>query len=240
MWTLNVQCLDKSKFTVTVEPDATVTNLRQQVCVIKKCDQTSCNLIYAGTVLSDNDKKLCDYNIKNNITIILLIKKTTKPVVAKVEEKEVKEEVEDNKSHDTNDTNDSEECYHNEDEGQYMYSGDGQNYEEEMNDMMQQINAHPEEFVNFMMGDPALNQIVENNPQINNLIQNNPQGFIQILQNMGLSVGQQLNVDLDDDEKKDIDEIMQMGIGSYESVVQYYRAYEKNKDAVVNALLNDL
>ena len=47
------------------------------------------------------------------------------------------------------------------------------------------------------------------------------------------------DIGLTDTEKLEVEEIVSMGLGSFEDVVQFYQACDKNKEQTINMLLND-
>jgi len=95
----------------------------------------------------------------------------------------------------------------------------------------------------LMMMSPQVQQIAQQHPEEFNQLMNDP----NLLNNI-MHAGQEDelynkvfegDVQLTEDQKKEVNEIVEMGFGTYEDAVQYYIALDYNKEATINAILND-
>ena len=100
-------------------------------------------------------------------------------------------------------------------------------------------------------------QLMLANPQIQQLYQQNPQAVQQLFSDPNfltslMQVGGEVQEDdemynkvfdgdipLTEEQKSEVEEIVSMGFGTFEDAVQYYIAYDCNKEQTINALLNE-
>lgn len=76
---------------------------------------------------------------------------------------------------------------------------------------------------------------IKENETINNII---PNQNLFSLSNEN-NDNYQYSLNFTEEQEKDIDDILTMGCGSYEEIIQYYIAFDYNKELTVNALFNE-
>lgn len=260
--TIDRKCVD-IEFDDSVDPP-TISDLKQKISEVKNHPVDQIKLIFEAKVLDDDNKLLSDYKITNGKKIVAMLQKpkdatpeVKKPELEKiVEPVKVPEKVPDqptslppiqqvNVSDWQNSTiqPDSDPLPFNFD------SSTGSNVGGNMNTMFTQlIQQNPQFFVQMLMSDPQIQQIAQQNPQgfaqfisdpnfLNNVMQHTDEDYNeedeQMYQNF---FGGQIN--LTDAEKLEVEEIVNMGLGTFEDTLQYYVAMNRDKEATVNALLD--
>ena len=259
MFIVKVKTLKKEEFTIEFPDDnATVLDLKVSLCKQmdatgkeKNCDPSMCKIVYSGAVLNDDNKKLTDYKITSGFSVVLLIQRSTKLVVE--EKKEMVEEkrevivenapVDNNNDDADEDEDDEDDEARNEDENDDNYDDNNNNYNDyegaiELNlDDLERIGT-PEGFMALLMNHPVIGQYARENPN----------GFLQTMANPQFVMGGPDNggqllrpnmPQLTDEEKNDVNDILDMTMSSYNDVIQYYMACDKDKEATINMLLNE-
>jgi len=230
-----VKALDKTIVDVSFEDTETPTiqDLKNKLQVIKNHPVEQMLIIYNGQKLLEDGKKLSEYGIKDGTSVVLMMTKakpTPPPVPASV-----------------------------------PIPVSQQPQSEPTAQPAVQPTAQPAggahaNFANILQQNPQqFLQMLMSNPQIAAMAQQNPAAFAQILAdpnflNNIVQVGEGMegdeedpmyekvfegDVELTDAQKKEVEEIVAMGFGSFEDTVQYYVALGYNKDATVNALLDN-
>lgn len=242
---LVVQTLDQKTTDVEVDDSATVMDLKKQIEKAKTHPADQIKLIFSGAVLSEDNKKLSDCKIIEGSKVVLLLQKP-KPVVT--------QPVQTNIPPAPNATAPS---------ATATPSVSVPNVPTTEAPTTAGTPAMPNLFNMFNAGaaaaganplaaglPQALMQMLMTNPQIQQLIQQNPQALMQVLGNMQGGMGDVENdenydkifegdIELTEEQKKEVQEIVGMGCGSFENVIQYYVAFGYNKEQTINALLNE-
>ena len=126
------------------------------------------------------------------------------------------------------------------------------------------LQQNPEMFMQMMLQNPTINELNQQNPQMLQQLITDPNFINQVVQ-LGQTAygnvdgdgiddfmdvddqeelyqnmfGAQVEIPLTAQQKQEVAEIVQLGFGSYEDAIQYYVAYDHNKELAINALLND-
>lgn len=228
---LILQTVDKTTFDVEVPDDGTLQDLRNQISTLKNHPADQMKLIYNGSILSDNAKKLSEYNLVDGTKLVILLQKAK--AVPKQPEKQAQPEkqVEPEKP-------------------EVLEQGDATNpnvpIQPQIPGMPGQFanmaQQNPEAFMQMLMSDPFINQIAQQNPQFFAQVINNPNFINNLMQAEPedpmydkLFEGE---IQLTDVQKKEVNEIIAMGF-PFEEVIQYYIAYDHNKEMALNALFNE-
>lgn len=227
---LLVQTVDKTTFEVEVPDDGTLQDLRNQISVVKSHPADQMKLIYNGSILDNNTKKLSEYKLTEGTKLVVLLQKAKvepKPPVKPEEPKVPIEQKPDD----------------------HQATGDGQDAQPQQQPGMvgqfaNLVQNNPAAFMQLLMTDPMLQQIAQQNPQffaqvindpnfLNNLIQAEPTEEDAVYEK--LFEGE---INLTDAQKKEVNEIVAMGF-PFEDVIQYYVAYDHNKEMALNALFGE-
>ena len=229
-----VRTLKGDSLNITIVDNSSVYDLKKSISDLIQHSPDLMKLIFSGKVLEENDKKLSDYNVIDGSSLVAYLQKVNQPTVNPIPHQTNKSSIDDNIVHDQAENNIPE-----------------NNIFQMFSNLIQQ---NPQEFLQTILNDPGINQ----------LYQNNPTGFMQILndpsyiQNV-LHIGQQMDlqnneegnedganeenmsvqIDLTENEMNDVNELVTMGF-SFEDCVQYYIAFDKNKELAINALMNDM
>lgn len=248
-----IQCMDKSIHKLPFSNDSTVGDMRIEASKIKNCEPTLCKLIHMGTILGVDEKKLSELNIKPEQKIILLIQQKAKIVVETKEENTVIEPVPvQNIEQDIPNIEPIDVPPENNDdydEGDYVNDLPNINYE----NLAQQIQQNPQDFLNFMMQHPIVGQAVQGNEeeflemiQSPEFLENiaNPDIMNEHLQNHGAMPGNagllgMAQVELSVEDQENIREIIEFTGAPFNVVVQYYVIMDRNKEATTNMILGD-
>jgi uncharacterized ubiquitin-like protein YukD len=237
-----VTTLNKETNEFDFDDNTTVMDLKIQISEAKSRSVDTIRLIFNSAVL-DNNKKLSECGVKDGQKIIMIGDKpkpqaaqTPAPSVTPAPAPSVPQPTESSEPFNMFAPQPA----------QPTASSEPKSQQEIMTDALQQ---NPEMFIQMLMA----------NPQIQTMAQQNPQEFMQMISDPEfMSKVMQAGAEMEDDEemynkvfqggaqlqlseedKLVVDEIANMGFGTYEDAVQYYFAYEKNKDAAISALAND-
>lgn len=226
---LILQTIDKNTFEVTVPDDGTLQDLKNQISTIKNHPTEQLKLIYNGAILDNNTKKLTEYNLVDNTKIVVLLQKSKAEVKPpKADEPKVQEEPKPVQPSST-DANEDDET------GQPGTV---------LNQFTNMINQNPEAFMQLLMSDPFISQVAQQNPQgfmqvisdpnfINNILQAEPSEEDSMYDRFFDG-----EIQLTDTQKQDVNDIVAMGF-PFEDVIQYYIAYDHNKEMTINALFSE-
>lgn len=218
--------MSKEEFTLLFDSVPTVSEVKVKINELKNLDISLMKIIFAGQVLND-DRLLDSYHVKDgNILTLFMgrgkqneVKQVVAPVVEPVNDiVEEEEEEEVNNANDNYDLDSLDEQAINENQSQFA-----QMFVEIINGISG-INGHGHAGASNG-GQPI--QINQGN--INDLMAMlghfQPQPMIQ--------------VELTDEQQAEVNEIVEMGMGTYNDVVQYYKAAECNKEMTINMLLDN-
>lgn len=107
--------------------------------------------------------------------------------------------------------------------------------------LTQLLTSNPQILMQMLMTDPQMAQTAQQNPQAFLQMLNNPEflnSLVQFGEDMGeVSEFEGVYEELTDDQKKDIDEMVEMGF-DFNDIVQYYCLNDHNKEITMNILLN--
>ena len=233
---LIIQTVDKATFEVDVLDNGTLQDLRTQISTIKNHPSDQIKLIYDGAVLSDNTKKLSEYKLTDGAKLVILMQKpkaAPKQPEKPVEEKKVVEDK--------------------------FLESEMQNVQDPVQipqmPQMPQIPGMPGQFANMAQQDPeGFMQMLMTDPFISQIAQQNPQFFAQVINDPNFlnnlvqaepteedamyEIVFDGEIQLTDEQKKDVNEIITMGF-PFEDVIQYYIAYDHNKEMALNALFSE-
>ncbi|ARF11630.1 ubiquitin family protein [Klosneuvirus KNV1] len=226
---LILQTVDKTTFEVEVPDDGTLQDLRNQISAVKNHPVDQLKLIYNGSILNDNAKKLTEYKLVDGTKLVVLLQKAKVETKQSAKPEEPKVPMEQKPVDQTTEP----EANQNEQPSQNMVG--------QFANLVQQ---DPEAFMQLLMNDPFISQIAQQNPQffaqvisdpnfINNLVQVEPTEEDTMYEKFFEG-----EIKLTDDQKKDVNEIVAMGF-PFEDVIQYYVAYDNNKEMALNALFNE-
>lgn len=227
---LLVQTVDKTTFDVEVQEDGTLQDLRNQISAVKNHPSDQMKLIYNGSILDNNAKKLSEYKLVEGTKLVILFQK------AKVEQKQPAKQTEPKAPEEKPVEKPGEQPTGSEQEAQPG------NMAGQFANMAQQ---NPEAFMQMLANDPFLGQIIQQNPQfmmqfigdpnfLNNLIQAEPTEEDAMYEKFFDG-----EIQLNDAQKKEVQEIMTMSGCPFAEVIQYYEAYDHNKEMTLNALFNE-
>ena len=226
---LILQTVDKTTFEGEVPDDGTLQDLRNQISAVKNHPVDQLKLIYNGSILNDNAKKLTEYKLVDGTKLVVLLQKAKVETKQSAKPEEPKVPMEQKPVDQTTEP----EANQNEQPSQNMVG--------QFANLVQQ---DPEAFMQLLMNDPFISQIAQQNPQffaqvisdpnfINNLVQVEPTEEDTMYEKFFEG-----EIKLTDDQKKDVNEIVAMGF-PFEDVIQYYVAYDNNKEMALNALFNE-
>jgi hypothetical protein len=219
--TVKVREFNKNEYSIelpTLTP--TVGDLRIGVGKFKNFDPIDCQLIYAGIVLKDDGKKLADYKITKDSRVILLVKKGAKekievkqPEKEEVKEEEVKEEEvkEDVEDDEIPDL-----------EGEY---------EGEVVRLREMAQNNPQEFAQVMMQN--LSQLILGGFGNVDFIPADEAPEMPMYRNVG-------GLGISEEDKVNVNQIIELTNAPYSVALQYYIATNKDKEASINMIYNDM
>jgi len=227
---LILQTVDKTTFEVEVPDDGTLQDLRNQISTVKNHPVDQMKLIYNGSILDNNAKKLTEYKLVEGTKLVVLLQK------AKVETKQPVKPEEPKVPMEQNPTDESINPEADQDDQPPQQNMVGQ--------FANLVQQNPEAFMQLLMSDPFISQIAQQNPQffaqvisdpnfVNNLVQAEPTEEDTMYEKFFEG-----EIKLTDEQKKDVNEIVAMGF-PFEDVIQYYVAYDNNKEMALNALFNE-
>jgi hypothetical protein len=244
---ISVKTLNQEKLEIEVPDDGVLLDVKNQISTIKNCSIEMIKIIFNGSVLDQNSKKLSEYKIIDGTTLVTLLQKPKK--------------TDDNKENNTPTTTSATTSattptINQQPQEQPPPTPIGATNNSQI--PIGNLHGAPIGGDTTQNNQNMLTQILLSHPQISQMAQQYPQQFNQILNNpnfmnqlMQMGGGTDGNIYEEDDyinenfegevkltleEKKDIDELVSMGF-SFEDSVQYYMAYEKNKDLAANALV---
>ena len=251
------------------EETSTVMDLKMKIQDEKNHPADQMKLIFSGKVLDDNNKKLVEYAVADASKIVLLLQKSkpvvqptpapkteeqpTKPEVNADAQKEDEPKKEENQpAPATTNTNVPQNLFslasQQAQNGGLAAPNEGED-EVEMTEeeLMQAIQENPQMLLQVLMASPQIQQMAQQNPAAVQQMMNDPSFINNIMQ-----LGQQMQeeeqlynkvfdgkIDLTEEQKAEVEEIVAMGFGTYEEVVQFYIAFDHNKEMTVNHLLNE-
>lgn len=238
---ITIQTLDKKTVDVEINEDQSIVDLKKEIEKVKNHPYDQMKLIFNGAVLEDDHKSLQNYNIVNESKIILLMQK----------KKAVPPPAPETSSPTTTDQPNN----------TTPIIAPAPQIPPLPSSLMGSSPlvvpiTLPTLPVDGQPGALSMAQI------LTGLLQQNPTMAQQLMTQSGQSfeglVGQleqlaseieqeeQLyskvfsgDIGLNDNEKLEVEEIVSMGLGSFEDVVQFYQACDKNKEQTINMLLND-
>ena len=231
--TLGRECID----VIFDQPNPTVGDLKQKLQDIKKHPAEQIKVIFSGEQLTDNNKLLSDYEIKDGTKVVILLQKLKSAIPTP--EIKTPEPVQQQPIQQPNIN--------------LPNTGNWQNMIQSLTQAMNfaspaiasdndlQSNGFPtlDDFPQEMT--PELSQMLQNQSSM----LSNPE-FMQYMNQMvsGMNDDDYLDSDVEafgltQEQKQDLEEIMATGFGSYDEIIQYYVAFGYDKNATVNALLDN-
>jgi uncharacterized ubiquitin-like protein YukD len=114
------------------------------------------------------------------------------------------------------------------------------NPEEMLQSFQQQLQQNPQLFMQMLMQNPMIAQFSQQNPEEFQQVINDP-NFLSNVMNASQDMYNEeepIKIELTDDEKKDIDDLVGMGFNKLDAI-QYYRACGNNKEAAASMLMED-
>lgn len=257
---VTVQSLDQKTNDFIVEETTTLLDFKKMISNARNHPHDQIKLIFSGAILDQDDKKLTDYKICDQSKLVIMLQKNkitkptpitqtvtsqptppVQPVSAPTPVHAVPAQLipgmsllQANTSANANAVNPTAQLF---------------------NSVLQQS---PEMFMQMLMQNPQISQMAQQNPQalmqvisdpnfINNILQVG-QETLELLDDNDINSDEQLyekvfagmgTINLTEEQKKEVIEIVDLGFGTFEDAVQYYVAYEHNKEMAINALLND-
>jgi hypothetical protein len=233
---VTIQTLDKKTVDVEIDADKTIGDLKKEIEKVKDHPHDLMKLIFNGAVLEDNNKSLQNYGVVSESKLILLMQK--------------KKAVEQPIAETTKTT-----------ESAPIVSSASQI--PPLPAMPSSLMGSSPLVIPLTLPASGQQGSLSMAQIFTGLLQQNPQMAQQLTAQTGQSfeglVGQleqlaseieqeeQLynkvfsggDISLADNEKLEVEEIVSMGLGSFEDVVQFYQACDKNKEQTINMLLND-
>ncbi|AYV77312.1 MAG: ubiquitin family protein [Barrevirus sp.] len=223
---------------LSVPDNSTLQQLKEKVSELKSQPVSHVNIIFNGAILGPDDKLLTDLSLKTDSTVVLLIKP---PKVIAVKQ-EIKEEV----------------VAPPPPAPVQPGPGPGQAHASMEQAFETALQQNPQMFMQMMMADPQIQAMANADPQgfmnlisspdfINQVVQHghnqHPEDFDQNEDEGGevyqQYVGNPETVALTDQQLQEVNEITNMGLGDYPTILQYYVAFNHDKVATVNHLLNE-
>lgn len=239
--------------------DATLLNLKERISETKSQPISHINIIFNGAVLSSDDKQLKDYGLNSGLTVVLLIKPPKK-----LEQKNPEQVQQVQPVHPVHPVQQVQQVQpvnlldmaHQAAQQAINQPNMPVNQQQTQHQAFQNIiQQNPEEFMQMLMQDPVIQQMANSDPQGFMQFISNPNFLNQVMaagQNAELDddfdengemyqqyIGQNEQVDLTDAQKQDLQEMVNMGLGPYPIILQYYVAFGYDKVTTVNHLLNE-
>lgn len=254
-----IKTLDRNVVDVTVEDDSTLFDLKKSIQEIKNHPAEQMTIIFQGKKLEENDKKLSEYLIVDGASIVLMMTKPkptvpTTPIVSTTTvsttvSTQVGTETQNASTDVSNESTTVSEPSTSATSATSVTSSPllpGMNPANMGGSLNQFLQQNPQLLMQMLMSNPQIAQMAPNQNALMQLI-NDPNFLNSIIQE-----GDEFedddpmyekifegDVQLTVEQKKEVDEIINMGFGTYEDTIQLYVAYGYNKDATVNALLDD-
>jgi len=245
---LTVQTLDQKTFDVTIDENASLQTLRDEIGKIKDHPSDQLKLIYNGAVLDKNEKKLSEYKVVDGTKIILLLQKTKPKPVAPAAKVEEKKEPAPNPVQQPADAAPA---------VPVAPAAPGAAVPAAPGAVPQMagvfgaiLQQNPQAFMQLLMADPYINQLAQANPQMFAQMIGDP-NFMQNVMAAGEGLMAQGGEDetlyekmfegevkLSVEQKKEVQDIVDMGF-QFEEVIQLYVAYGHSKELTVNALFDE-
>ena len=235
-----VQTLDRKTVDVNVEENVTLSDLKNSIQEVMNHPADQMSVIFNG-------KKLSEYLIVDGTKIVLMKHKpkpTTQSTVLPTQ----------TQTPDQNSVQPSDVSEQPTPDDVTQQSA--QSSQQAQSSQPSQVNMMTA-FNQALQNPQVLMQLLMSNPQFAQLAQQNPNAVQQLINNPNFLNSIQMFGDEDDDEdplyekyfdsevqlteeqKAEVNEITNMGFGSYEDTLQFYVAYGYSKDATVNALLDE-
>lgn len=231
---LIIQSMDRSCIEIIIgehEPQ-TVLEVKRKIANVKKSKINAIKLIYKAQIL-ENDKRLINYNIVDGDKIIVIMQKGN---TKHTEEKYSNQQNVNNSCSDEGGNDFSHELeqqtndYSNDDDAIDIIGSDDDNEQNERRAIMTFLQNSSNLLVDSMSreaqndtGGLADIDIDSDNSQTNI----NANGVV-----FGIAI-------ISAEQKQDIDDILNLNICSFEEAVQYYLALNSNKEATINAILDN-
>src|SRR5437763_315013 len=235
-----IKKLDKTQFTLTVDNNATVGDLKSQVSIQQNRQIDICQLIYNGIMINDDSKLLSSYDIINDSALVVMFRKpkitepkeAIKPVEEEVKpvEEEVKPVEETVKAieEDVKLIDIEKEEIKPVDLGELQVVAPNDNVEErEVNQEVNEdvIYGHIGTFINHLV-----EFLQENGADLNQLINENDNDN---------QARDNLEKLLNDQDRANINTIVDMGFGVRDHVIRMYLLCDKNADTTITMYLGD-
>jgi hypothetical protein len=228
-----IQTLDRVTVNIDINDDSSLMDLKVKIADIKNHPFDQMSIIYLGKKLEDNNKKLSEYSINDDTRLILVMHKN-KPVEVKQVEVEPPKVIEQSQPEQVSD----EVFTPTEEENESMFP----------TTIGQLLQQNPQALMGLLMSNPQFAQLSQQYPNELQQIINDPSFLNSPIQIEGIEdeeedpmyekvfTGQ---LQLTDIQKKDVEDLISSGFGTYEDIIQMYVAMDYNKDATANALLDE-
>ena len=241
---IKIKTLKGEIFEVDVQADGTLLGLKNEIAILKNQPVEHINIIFNGMVLSPDTKTVSEHGLKEACTVVLLVKAPKAVPLPEPIQQQQPEPVP-NSSPAPNVSAEPQNLFQAVPPNPALAGG----LQSAFTNILQQ---NPQMFMQMLMSDPQIQAMSQSNPQefmqlisdpnfINNVIQAggqegeyDPEEEALYQQTMG-----QGTVQLTAEQKQDVEEIVNMGLGTFELVLQYYVAFGHDKAATVNLLLNE-
>ncbi|ARF09684.1 ubiquitin family protein [Indivirus ILV1] len=256
---IKIKTLKGEMTELEVPDDYTLLNLKTKLSEIKSHSIEHINIIYNGVILNPDTKTLKELSLTSGVTVVLLVKPPKTQVVEQSQQPVIpiqpQQPVQPTQQHQPviqnipqgNNLFDMAQQALNDTQGQPM------NMHQAFTSALQQ---NPQLFMQMIMQDPVIQQMAQANPNAFQQMVTDPNfinNVIQASEQMGEYdedgddeatyqeyVGGQTNMNnLTESQKQDVDDIVNMGLGPYEVVLQYYVAFGYSKETTANHLLNE-
>ena len=257
-----IQTLDRNIVDVTVEDSGTVLDLKNSIHEVKNHPIDQMTIIFNGKKLDDNNKALSDYAVVDGTRVVLMLHKqkpatstvtlptipSTVPTLTPVSPtQETPEQVSD-----PVDSDDLASLTPSVPSVSLPSSNVATASGTPIGSFSQMFQQNPQLLAQLLMSNPQISQMAQENPEAFAQIMNDPNFLSNIIQ-MGEGFEEEYDDEdeqlyekifqgdagLTEEQKKEVEVITNMGLGSYEDTIQLYVAYGHNKDATVNALLDE-
>ncbi|CAH6421217.1 Ubiquitin [uncultured virus] len=235
-----VQTLQQEKFEIEVDDNSTILDLKNIISTKKKeIPFDHIKLIFEGKIM-ENEKSLEFYSLKNQSRIVLLVTKpkTKQPVEnpPQIAQPNLSINIPNIGSSVNNPT---------------LSQNISSNIPNlSLNNFVQNLSTtefNPQLFLQLLMQNPMVSSFAQQNPQDFEQILNNPNFLQNVLnsgnlfngQNFGSTMEGEMVIELTQQEKLDVEELVSLGFEESE-VLQFYIACGKDKTSTADMLFNQL
>lgn len=212
---IHIKSVSKETIDLDFDSSPTIFDIRERISKVKECEIAHVILIFNGKKFESSDDSLnaSEFNIKDGDNLVMLIRKPKNDTVEPPTPTPALESV----------PNNIQEV----------------NMQEVIMGMLNTLQNDPVMIANLLQQNAYLQNLSQNNPSVPQPF-NNP----QFIENVSLSLGsltqsgeEATEVALSDNEKKDVDDLVELGF-PFSEALEMYNYCGKNKELAANNLLS--